>query len=84
MEKSWLWWWCYNLINNSFDAVETTGNIFFNEIETVGCTCELGGKNFLFGIAYRPPICTYEYNEKLMSQINVMCDSFSSHIFYLW
>ena len=52
------------LIDNSFASSETTCNIFSNEIETVWCTCELGGESFLFGVAYRPPNCTHEYSDK--------------------
>ena len=71
------------LIDNSFASGETACNIFSNEIEAVWCTCELGGESFLFGVAYRPPNCTHEYSEKLFSQINEMCDSFSSHNIFI-
>ena len=72
-----------NLIDNSFASSETACNIFSNEIETVWCTCELGGESFLFGVASRPLNCTHEYREKLFSQIKVICDFFSSHNIFI-
>ena len=37
------------LIDNLFDAIETTYNTFSNQIETIRCSCELGNEIFLFG-----------------------------------